>query len=275
MPNVHPDTEDSTFCTSQKLNSTIYLVAFEPKASLQFVHHLLVFGCSKPGSVDPYWNCGETKNPCGESIPKIIYSWALNATPFHLPKNVAFKVGPKSQINYLVLQIHYTHNFHKNQTDISGLNLMYTKKYQNKLAGILALASEGLIPPRTITTLETLCQIKENKTIFPFAFRVHTHELGKLVSGYSTHKDGNGVDHWFLLGKKNPQEAQLFCPVVNRKPVTFGDKLMARCTMDSRHKGTYTIVGPGHDDEMCNFYIAYYVEKGTPLRMSYCISTRV
>jgi peptidylglycine monooxygenase len=42
--------------------------------------------------------------------------------------------------------------------------------------------------------------------------------------------------------------------------------------MDSTNKTQYTIVGPKHENEMCNFYIMYYVEKGTPLEMKYCIS---
>lgn len=52
------------------------------------VHHMLVYGCSKPGSAKPVWNCGEMtqdKNmenmesapPCSEDSQVII---AVNIT---------------------------------------------------------------------------------------------------------------------------------------------------------------------------------------------------
>src|SRR5699024_2283314 len=109
---------------------------------------------------------------------------------------------------------------------------------QSKLAGVLLLGTGGAIPPRSITHMETLCQIKEKKTIYPFAYRTHTHELGtlrynykfftfifilgKVVAGYSVRRDKFGVDHWSLLGKRNPYTAQMFYPIFNKNPIRYG-----------------------------------------------------
>jgi len=39
-----------------------YIVGFEPNATMETAHHMLVYGCSKPGSTKPVWNCGEMAN---------------------------------------------------------------------------------------------------------------------------------------------------------------------------------------------------------------------
>lgn len=49
------------------------------------------------------------------------------------------------------------------------------------LAGVVLLGTGGLIPPHGITYMEASCMIQEPKTIYPFAFRTHTHSLGKLM----------------------------------------------------------------------------------------------
>lgn len=76
--------------------------------------------------------------------------------------------------------------------------------------------------------METLCQIREKKTIYPFAYRTHTHSLGKVVSGYSIRRDKfDEKDHWSLLGKRDPNTAQMFYPIFNQNPIKFGDRLVS------------------------------------------------
>lgn len=55
---------------------------------------------------------------------------------------------------------------------------------QSKLAGVLLLGVGGLIPPKSQTHMETACQITEDKTIHPFAYRTHTHSLGKTMISF-------------------------------------------------------------------------------------------
>lgn len=52
-----------------------------------------------------------------------MYAWAHNAPMLNLPKNVGFEVGGDSNINYLVLQVHY-HRLFNSMYKIFGSHLM-------------------------------------------------------------------------------------------------------------------------------------------------------
>nr|XP_023017125.1 peptidylglycine alpha-hydroxylating monooxygenase [Leptinotarsa decemlineata] len=282
MPNVYPDRDELYLCTPVRVidNKSFYIVGFEPNATMNVAHHMLLFGCTTPGTTDDYWDCGEMAvsdsvsnlrraSPCADGN-HVLYAWARDARTLELPEDVGFQVGQGTAIQYIVLQIHYSKKFPERKTDNSGLFLMYTEEPQNKLAGVLLLGVGGLIPPRTITHMETACQITEYKTIHPFAYRTHTHTLGRVVSGYIIRRDENGKDHWKLLGKRDPLTPQMFYPVFDNGSISYGDRVAARCTMDSTRRDRITQVGPTNNDEMCNLYIMYYVENDTPLEMKYC-----
>ncbi|KAF7284671.1 hypothetical protein GWI33_021759 [Rhynchophorus ferrugineus] len=260
MPNIHPYKDEFYVCTPIKIESdkNFYIVGFEPNATMNVAHHMLLFGCSTPGTDQEYWDCGEMAEsdsdgrlqkatPCG-SGNHVIYAWARNAKPLKLPEDVGFLVGKDTPIKYLVLQIHYTKKFPEGQTDSSGLFLLYTQRPQSKLAAVLLLAAGGRIPPKTITHMDIECKINENKVIYPFAYRIHTHSLGK----------------------RDPLTPEMFYPVFDTTPIKYGDKIAARCTMDSSSRNRVTEVGPTNNDEMCNFYLMYYVDHGTPLEMLSC-----
>uniref|UniRef100_A0A1B6C5R3 peptidylglycine monooxygenase n=1 Tax=Clastoptera arizonana TaxID=38151 RepID=A0A1B6C5R3_9HEMI len=283
MPNVHPNKPELYLCTPIKINSTnkYYIIGFEPNATMNVVHHMLLYGCTEPGSSKPVWNCGEMSSsdmdedsgsPCG-SGSQIIYAWARDAPKLELPKDVGFEVGGDSPIQYLVLQVHYGHveKFKDGSTDNSGVILSYTERRMDKLAGVLLLGTSGYIPPMTTEHMETLCEIKENKTIIPFAFRTHAHSLGVVISGYVVTTDENGNNKWTLLGKESPSKPQMFYPTITNTPIRYKDKLAARCTMVSdRRRVTY--IGATNEDEMCNYYLMYYSESGDPLKQKYCFT---
>ncbi|KAL3289700.1 hypothetical protein HHI36_023100 [Cryptolaemus montrouzieri] len=284
MPDVQPDRDELYLCTPAKIvpKKNFYIVGFEPNATMDRVHHMILFGCTTPGNDDPYWDCGEMsmergKNSLKESPPcssgtHVIYAWARNAKSLTLPEGVGFQVGENTAINYLVIQIHYSHKLPENVRDSSGLTVVYTETPLNKLAGVILLGTGGEIPPKSLTHLEVDCTINEGKTIHPFAYRVHTHSLGRVVAGYTIHRDENGKDHWKLLGKRDPMTPQMFYPVFNKSPIGPEQRLAARCTMDSSSRESYTYVGPTNQNEMCNFYLMYYVENSSPLDRKYCMS---
>uniref|UniRef100_A0A669DK30 Peptidylglycine alpha-amidating monooxygenase n=1 Tax=Oreochromis niloticus TaxID=8128 RepID=A0A669DK30_ORENI len=209
-----------------------YIVDFIPLASMDTVHHMLLFGCQTPVSTHSF--C--VQGTC-EDEPAIMYAWARNAPPTKLPKDVGFKVGRSSGMSYFVLQIHYG--------DISPF-----------IAGIYLLMSVDtvILPGKRVTDADVACDYT-SYPIYPFAFRTHTHRLGKVVSGYRI-RDGK----WTLIGRQSPQLPQAFYPANKQVNVKYGDTLAARCVFTGEGKTSKTYIGGTSDDEMCNFYIMYYMD---------------
>ncbi|XP_068233218.1 peptidylglycine alpha-hydroxylating monooxygenase isoform X2 [Palaemon carinicauda] len=281
MPHVKPEQAETYFCTPVKIDPTeeYYVTAFEPNATMETAHHMLLYGCEEPGSDGEVWNCGEmalaqpgiSSAPVCRTGSQVIYAWAKDAPKLVLPEGVAFKVGGKTSIKYLVLQVHYAsvEKFKDGSTDDSGVFLYYTETPQPKAAGVLLLGTGGRINPKSVEYMETACTIDEDKVIYPFAFRTHTHALGRVVSGYKVTRNGV-TDKWELIGKKDPQLPQMFYPVANELTLAKGDTVAARCTMQS-NRDRITRVGSFNNDEMCNFYIMYWSE-GEPLEQKYCFT---
>ncbi|XP_034245258.1 peptidylglycine alpha-hydroxylating monooxygenase [Thrips palmi] len=288
MPNVRPTVPELYLCTPVKVDPLrpYYIVGFEPNATMATAHHILLYGCSEPGSAKPVWNCGEmasaddgsgmeASSPCrAGSGSEIVYAWARDAPMLKLPPEVGFKVGGDSDIKYLVLQVHYAHidRFKDGSTDDSGIILHYTQRPLPRLAGVVLLGTGGRIAPHSVEHMETSCEVKEHKVIHPFAYRTHTHSLGKVVSGYRVRRDEQGQDHWTELGRRDPLTPQMFYPVTNNVTVRHGDRLAARCTMDNP-RDDYTMIGATNKDEMCNFYLMYWVEGTVPLDVKYCFTS--
>ena len=83
-------------------------------------------------------------------------------------------------MKYLVLQVHYAStDYIEPQGDDSGVFLQYTELEQPKTAGVLLLGTGGSAPAHTTTYFETACQIQDSRAVHPFAFRTHTHSLGR------------------------------------------------------------------------------------------------
>jgi len=282
MPGVVVDQNDTYLCASYKLDAqdTHYLVGFDPIATHHHgVHHVLLFGCEQPGSEDPVWNCGEMANgddphkssPC-TGQPDILYAWAHDAPKLDLPEGVAFQVGGNTRSQHLVLQVHYMHAVKEMAEDYSGVKVLSTIEPQPKTAATLLLVTGGSIPAESTTNLEVACVVDEDVQLHPFAFRVHTHRHGASVGGWVVREKEDGSDEWSLLGKRDPQEPQLFQPVGDKSVVVSqGDVLAARCVMKNEEKREIPI-GPGSNDEMCNYYLMYWVEGDQTLSQNTCLS---
>jgi len=267
MNNVQPTVKDTYLCTPMKMNSTpTYIVGFKPHANMKIAHHMLLYGCSTPGRNAEVWNCGEmahvtskydSAGVCG-SGSQIVYAWAMDAPSLTLPPDVAFKVGGNSKIKYLVLQVHYkdVSSFlpPQNGHDSSGITLVTTDHPMPKTAGVYLMGTAGSIPAHSIEYMETECQYNGRQELHPFAFRTHTHTHGEVVSGYRI-RDGK----WTEIGRMSPKKPQMFYNATTQDLVIkSGDILAARCTM--RNDGDKKVyIGATQNDEMCNFYMMYYV----------------
>ncbi|XP_072514616.1 peptidyl-glycine alpha-amidating monooxygenase B isoform X3 [Salminus brasiliensis] len=259
MPGVVPSMSDSYYCMAVPVPTSreAYIVDFVPHASMDTAHHMLLYGCRTPYSTKGYWDCGTEQGTC-EDDAKIMYAWARNAPPTKLPKDVGFKVGGDTRITYFVLQIHYgdVKNFRDHHKDCSGLTLRMTSKPQPFIAGMyLMMSVDTVIPPgKTVTNADIACTYS-SYPMHPFAFRTHTHRLGKVVSGYRIR---NG--QWTLIGRQSPQLPQAFYSASNDIDVKYGDTLAARCVFTGEGRTTKTRIGGTSSDEMCNFYIMYYMD---------------
>ncbi|XP_017552812.2 peptidyl-glycine alpha-amidating monooxygenase B isoform X1 [Pygocentrus nattereri] len=259
MPRVVPRESDSYYCLAVPVPTSweAYVVDFVPHASMDTAHHMLLYGCRTPYSTKGYWDCGTEQGTC-EDEAKIMYAWARNAPPTKLPKDVGFKVGGDTRITYFVLQIHYgdVKNFRDHHRDCSGLTLRMTSKPQPYIAGMyLMMSVDTVIPPGNAVTNADIACTYQSYPIHPFAFRTHTHRLGKVVSGYRVR---NG--QWTLIGRQSPQLPQAFYPASNDVEVKYGDILAARCVFTGEGRTTKTRIGGTSSDEMCNFYIMYYMD---------------
>ncbi|KAI9547210.1 hypothetical protein NQZ68_020031, partial [Dissostichus eleginoides] len=259
MPAVVPAASDTYLCTafSVPTSQDAYIVDFIPHASMDTVHHMLLFGCLTPVSTSSYWDCGSVQGTC-EDEASIMYAWARNAPPTKLPKDVGFKVGRSSGISHFVLQIHYgdVSAFRDHHRDCSGLTLQMTSKPQPFIAGIYLLMSVDtvILPGKKETNADMACDYS-SYPIYPFAFRTHTHHLGKVVSGYRI-RGGK----WSLIGRQSPQLPQAFYPANKDVSVKYGDTIAGRCVFTGEGRTSKTYIGGTSADEMCNFYIMYYMD---------------
>lgn len=204
---------------------TEYIVEFIPNATMATAHHILIYGCQLPGYYErdtprAVWECGEMAGGVDGNSPykraavckgvqSIIYAWAMDAPKLVLPEKVGFKVGKETEISFLILQVHYAHvdRFLNGDYDQSGIILSMVPgitKTVTKRAGVLLLGTLGHIQARSTEHMETSCRINQPIVMHPFAFRTHTHKLGKLVTGWLI-KDGE----WRLIGKRDPQKPQV------------------------------------------------------------------
>jgi len=281
MPGVIPQVNESYLCTAFPLDSEEmhFLVGFEPLADMKKVHHILLYGCEQPGSEEPVWDCGEmsgaqgsfSRSPICKGTPNIIYAWAMGAPELALPKGVGFRVGGGTPNQHLILQVHYMHKL--DEPDESGLRIASTIEPQPKTAATLLLATDGHIQPKQLEQLEVACAVDEPVELHPFAFRVHTHRHGTKVSGWLIEENETGEDKWTLLGQRDPQLPQLFQTVTNQSLVIEqGDVLAARCTIRNDEKREVKI-GPTGNDEMCNFYLMYWVDGDRTLEQNMCFSS--
>uniref|UniRef100_A0A5F8G7D0 Peptidylglycine alpha-amidating monooxygenase n=1 Tax=Monodelphis domestica TaxID=13616 RepID=A0A5F8G7D0_MONDO len=248
---------DTYLCMSLRLpmDEEAFVIDFKPRASMDTVHHMLLFGCNMPSSTESYWDCDE--GTCSDKV-NILYAWARNAPPTRLPKGVGFRVGGAMGSKYFVLQVHYgdISAFRDNHKDCSGVTLHLTRLQQPLIAGMyLMMSVDTVIPPgEKVVNADISCHYKKYP-MHLFAYRVHTHHLGKVVSGYRVR---NG--QWTLIGRQSPQLPQAFYPVEHPVDVSFGDILAARCVFSGEGRTEETHIGGTSSDEMCNLYIMYYME---------------
>ncbi|XP_033126806.1 peptidyl-glycine alpha-amidating monooxygenase B-like [Anneissia japonica] len=183
--------------------------------------------------------------------------------------SVGFKIGIKTNIKFLVLQIHYRHAdaFNHGSVDNSGLTLTMTEQSQPFLAGIHLLRTLPVIPPYMKYYSEQFaCEYQNSVTIYPFAFRIYSNGLGRDISSYRIR---NG--RWIILGKGNPMLPQAFYPIANDNiDIQYGDILAVQCSYDSSGRDSINYDGLTEKDE-CRFYMMYWVDGSHAYYSTRCV----
>uniref|UniRef100_A0A1I8BAJ1 Peptidylglycine monooxygenase n=2 Tax=Meloidogyne hapla TaxID=6305 RepID=A0A1I8BAJ1_MELHA len=234
-----------------------YIVKFEPAAHADRVHHMLLYGCTTPAYSDKkFWKGGAT---CS-SGNHILYAWARNAPPLVLPENVGFAIGNDGDaVQYIVLQIHYAKQFEGNVIDFSGVTLHLSNQKPHYIAGVYLFVSGMTIQPENSAFYTNVsCSYNSDTKLYPFAFRTHTHEMGRIVSAYVKKAK---TKKWLQIGKRNPLWPQLFQMRETPLVIENGDFLAATCRYDSSDKTEEVPMGSMGTNEMCNFYMMYYQDR--------------
>ena len=156
--------------------------------------------------------------------------------------------------------------------DHSGVVVSSTTEEQPRTAATLLLATGGSIPAKSTELLEAACVVDEEVEMHPFAFRVHTHRHGVKVGGWAVSADAEGNEQWSLVGERDPQLPQMFEAVANKSlKVRAGDIIAARCEIKNDEVRDIEVGATG-EDEMCNFYMMYWVEGDRVLQDNTCFS---
>jgi len=105
------------------------------------------------------------------------------------------------------------------------------------------------------------CDLYSPREIHPFAYRVHTHKLGVVVTGYKIDHTTGEIEE---IAKGNPQWPQAFYPMKKKVVIQPTDFVAARCTFSNKNSNVTTHIGQTAGDEMCNLYIMYYTVSRDP-----------
>ncbi|CAL8074515.1 unnamed protein product [Calicophoron daubneyi] len=260
MPGVRTYRDDSYLCRMKRVeDNETFITSFQPEHDESVAHHMILFACEEPGVHTDVWQCDDREGgePVCTGAQTILFSWAMNAPGFTLPPGISFPVG-LHPYKYLVLQVHYkdakTFSDNPDKYDTSGFILTVQTEPTPRLAGIYLLAAVGEIGPNGWTVVRTACRYTGYATLHPFAFRVHAHGHGVINKGYAYH-DGERS----LIGAQSPQRLQTYYPVEDKDVKIYPhDLISAMCNM-TNHEDKVFKMGNTRGDEMCNFYMMYWV----------------
>jgi len=265
--NSRPSALDEKRCTMVPvLENRLYITALQPHTDRTNAHHMVLIGCkskARTPSMDDYgnsWRCDQDgDNQCGQEDPeetqKVFFTWAFNAKGFVFPEGIGYRIGHDTGINWLVLQVHYAKRI--DEGDNSGLTITINTDDLPYQAATYIMGADGYVPPHSDAFhLETACKLKLKYDITPLAYRVHSHHLGDVTSGYVIRNN-----RWTELGRMSPRQPEQYYMATNQDLILRpGDVMAARCTMNSLARNERTYMGHRNIDEMCVIYILYYTD---------------
>lgn len=137
------------------------------------------------------------------------------------------------------------------------------------LAAVYLFVSGESIPPRMDASYNNIsCEYTGEADLHPFAFRTHTHAMGRVVSAYFKHGG-----KWEQIGKRNPQWPQLFQRSPTGLVIRKGDFMAAMCRFDSHDKEDETPMGSVRffiTDDHRAVALVTYVDLIRPIKIPGC-----
>merc|ERR1712066_50362 len=111
--------------------------------------------------------------------------WGLAATAIvilvaHITGNVALRVDPGTEEFPLLMPRVHPHQAESYLCTPIRVDTDVTYS----ITGFRPNATKMTAPAHSTTYFETACEIEDQRQIHPFAFRTHTHSLGRVVSGW-------------------------------------------------------------------------------------------
>ncbi|KAK3277802.1 hypothetical protein CYMTET_14215 [Cymbomonas tetramitiformis] len=260
MPKVTVPREDAYLATFAKLPvDGAYILAIEPLASSQFVHHMLLFGCHSPNpTVADGKSDARMHGMCGYGEEKLLYGWAMDAPELRFPEASGLAIGETSEIYYAVLQVHY--RVVPPREDSSGVRLHISTRGSDlkHYAGLFSFFSSFTIPPgEPAYEVQNECCNGASHALQGFAFRVHAHALGTSVWMESPGIGGIFGTNNVTLMERSPQLPQGFVPV-DDVVIQPGQRVRVTCRFNSTGLQHEVHTGAAHTDEMCNLYFMFF-----------------
>ena len=99
---------------------TYFVTGFEPNATMNVAHHIIIYGCKKPGSIKLLWDCGEMANSMDTTLEK--------ASPCSDGSQVIFFIDI-----YFLLTLFYTRQYMWNWTCLLGQPLIFGTYFRGSL----------------------------------------------------------------------------------------------------------------------------------------------
>lgn len=274
MPGYEPYKSDAYVCYRKKFDVSGYITEIIPHTHMDRVHHMIVYGCKtsrnyRASRVKP---CLKESSICQGA--QLIYAWARNSDPFTFSEGIGVPIGDVPEgYSYIAIQAHYFAPFEGNSYDYSGVKLKISPIKPDYFAGIYRLITYKTgVSANTIgsnITMRCKPDFRHSsrgdyaESVDVFAYRIHTHNLGVMVSGYIKTQD----DEYKPIGKTHPQFPQNFWSLDQELTMNPGDQIEGVCRYNSSGIMHRTPTGLKSSSEMCNFYVYYKypADKENPL----------
>jgi len=251
---------------SDKKDTSYHAIGFEPIIDNEaYVHHIVILACDYKNVYysDQIFRCEESPPDCMQNM----IGWGVGQKTFEFPPEAGMMWGTFESY-FVVLQIHYNNPTKViNQVDSSGFSIFYTSKLRQYDMGVSFLGQLNIrdvkIPPNTKNTqLSYKCPKKCLNDIPSEGYNIvltayHQHRLGRKIRAVITKPDGTVDDTTFREDNYDFEHQKW---VINNPPykVLPGSSFETTCEWDSSGIDSYTLGGPGTDNEMCVVFFYYY-----------------